>query len=96
MTTVITFQFLLGLLGLTTHFLKRKIKGQTVRAIKNYFKGNLKDTIIAVIAFIVSFAILVQTGELSYLSAFLTGYACDSIFNNVGIKDVSSHDDTGR
>lgn len=96
MTTVIAFQFFLGLLGLITHFLKRKIKGQTARAIKHYFKGNLKDTVIAVIAFTVSFAILVQTGELSYLSAFLTGYACDSIFNNVDINDVSRSDDASR
>ncbi len=67
--------------GIICHFLKKKIKGETLADIKSYFRNNFKTTVTTVIAGIVVFAGLVATGGLSIIGVFTSGYAADSVFN---------------
>ena len=73
--------FIAMILGVLVHFLKKKIKGQTLADVKSYFKNNLKDTVIMTIAAVVGFAGLVATGGLGWVASFLLGYTADSMFN---------------
>ena len=73
--------FIVMLLGVFVHFAKRKIKGETIDDIKNYFKSHFKNTIITFVAGIVGFASLVATGGLAWVASFLLGYTADSLFN---------------
>jgi len=84
--------FGVGLLGLLSHFLKRKIKGETLTDIKQWFSHHAKNTALSVIAFIISYAALIQTDDLSVLSSFMAGYMCDSIFSR-SLKDGSHNDE---
>jgi len=87
-TIVLTYigYFFLGLLGLLTHFLKKKITGQTLESIKEWFVNHPKDAILSVVAFIISFLVFHGAGELSYLTSFMAGYMCDSIFTRIEEK----------
>jgi hypothetical protein len=78
--------FIIGLLGLISHFLKQKVKGQTIHSITDWFIKNPKETLLSLIAFVVSFVVLTQTGGLTYISCFLSGYCCDSIFSKQEIQ----------
>lgn len=84
----IVLNFFLMLLGVVSHFFKKKIKGETLDDIKNYFKSHLKNSVTTVIAAIVAFGSLVTAGGLGWVASFLVGYTCDSLFNkaegNVG------------
>ena len=81
--TVLTLigYFVILLLGIVCHFLKKKITGQTLADIKSYFRNNFKTTVTTFIAAIVLFASLIYTGGLSVIAVFTAGYACDSVFN---------------
>ena len=72
-----------GILGVVSHFFKQKVKGQTAHDIKSWFGNHLKDTILSLIAFIVTFLIMSQTGDLTVMTAFMSGYMCDSLFTRV-------------
>lgn len=75
------FYFLAALFGMLAHFLKKKIKKESATEIVNYFRDNVRSTLLAFMATVVGFIILVQTGQVSFASAFLAGYMCDSAFN---------------
>jgi Ca2+-dependent lipid-binding protein len=77
---IILFGFLM-ILGVLTHFAKKKVKGETLADFKTYFMTHFKSSIITFVGAGVSFAILYQTGELSVASAFFAGYSVDSLFN---------------
>jgi len=68
-------------LGVLSHFLKKKVKGETMADIKLYFRSHLRETITMVIAAMVGFIALKSTGDLGVLSAFTAGYSADSLFN---------------
>lgn len=72
--------FIVGLMGVISHFLKQKVKGETLNDIKGWFTDNPKETVLTLIAFIVSFLVLTQTGSMGYFTAFMSGYMSDSIF----------------
>jgi hypothetical protein len=55
----------IAFLGTISHFLKKKIKGETLTAIGSYFKDNIKSTLLAVIATIV--------GTVAYYTQVATG-----------------------
>ena len=81
------FNFFIMLLGIISHFAKKKIKGQTVADFKNYFNTHFKDTVITVIAGIVLFGSLAATGGLGWIASFTAGYTSDSLFNRNVIDD---------
>ena len=73
--------FFVMLLGILAHFFKKKIKGENLDDIVNYFKSHFKNTLTTVIAGIVAFAGLVGSGGIGWVASFLLGYTADSIFN---------------
>lgn len=78
--------YIISLLGMLTHFMKKNIKGETPTEILGYFKDNFKSTITA---FILTSVMFVAYHQLFVTSAdvkdimviFLIGYAFDSTFN---------------
>jgi hypothetical protein len=74
-----------ALVGMLMHFLKKKVKGESLVEISGYFKANFKSTFISFVATVVSFAayyLTLQTGTpADFLTVFGLGYMCDSAFN---------------
>ena len=78
--------YIIALLGMATHFLKKNIKGETPTEILNYFKDNFKSTITAFILtsvmFIAYHQMFVDAESVKDIMViFLIGYAFDSTFN---------------
>ena len=73
--------FLVLILGVLSHFFKKKVKGETLADIKQYFKSNFKSTIATLIASIVLYSALLAAGDLGIFPMFFAGYTADSIFN---------------
>jgi hypothetical protein len=78
---MLTLFAFLTLAGVLAHFLKRKIKGETLADIKTYFATHVKSTVLTLLAATAAFFTLYYTGELSGISAFMAGYTTDSILN---------------
>lgn len=73
-----------GTLGMLMHILKRKVKGETLTSVINYFKYNFKYTTIAFITMLGSiWTIYSPEGDwYKLLAACLTaGYMSDSVMN---------------
>ena len=70
-----------GYTGLICHFLKKKIKGETVTEIKLYFHDNIKSTLLAFITVAVGIYFSTDYITLTYAEAFGIGYMVDSILN---------------
>ena len=78
--------YIIALLGMITHFLKKNIKGETPTEILSYFKDNFKSTITAFIlttVMYIAYHQLFVDGESvkDIMVIFLIGYAFDSTFN---------------
>lgn len=80
--------FVVSILGMFVHFLKKNIKGETSTEIKSYFRDNFKSTLIALfftgIAFVGAIsADAINANRLiaSILTAALIGYTFDSVAN---------------
>lgn len=78
--------YIVALLGMFTHFLKKNIKGETPTEIFSYFKDNFKSTITAFILTTVMFFAYYQmfvegASVKDIMVIFLIGYAFDSTFN---------------
>jgi hypothetical protein len=75
----------ISLIGNFVHFLNKKIKGETITEIKNYFVDNFKSTLVAFVATIMGGLALyftMATGQpIDILAFFGVGYTCDSFFN---------------
>ena len=74
-----------GLLGTFLHFAKKNIKGETATEVRDFFRDNFKTTIVAIVTTVLGVVIFygtLATGEAAdLLSALMTGYTFDSIFN---------------
>ena len=78
--------YIIALLGMVTHFLKKNIKGETPTEILGYFKDNFKKTITAFILtsvmYIAYHQMFVDAESVKDIMViFLIGYAFDSTFN---------------
>lgn len=73
--------FIVMLLGVFSHFVKKKMKGQTLDDVKNYFRSHFANTVITFGAGIVMFFAMVQSGGLGWVASLLLGYTADSVFN---------------
>ena len=77
--------FIIGFLGMFTHFLKKKIKGESGTEILKYFHDNLKDTLVAFIATLIGTAayhLTISSGQTADLiNAFMIGFTFDSMLN---------------
>lgn len=76
-----------GLVGMLAHFLKLRIREQSLASVLNYFVENFKDTLLALISTVcASFLVVyILTPEAPLLAIFLTaastGYNSDSFWN---------------
>lgn len=77
----VLMNFFIMLFGVIAHFAKKKIRGETVADIKEYFRTHFKETIVTIIAAVVTFGSLVATGGLGWVASFTVGFAADSLFN---------------
>jgi len=73
--------FIVLWLGVLSHFLKKKILGETFADIKQYFSSHFKNTLVTCISAIVLYASLIATGGLSVVGVFTAGYTVDSLCN---------------
>lgn len=77
--------YLIALVGMVTHFLKKSIKGETLVEIKMFFSNNIKSTIIALISTTIGFLTYIGTLEVDgvkdVMIIFGIGYMCDSFLN---------------
>jgi len=73
----------LTILGILSHFLKKKIKGETLSDIIQYFRTHFRSTLMVVVGALAGFAVTWQMDSLNYFSAFSVGYLADSFFNRV-------------
>ena len=73
--------FVIMVLGVISHFFKKKIKGETVADIKAYFHSHFKETVVTLIAAVIGFASLIATDGMSVIAAFTVGFAAESLFN---------------
>ena len=71
----------LGFVGMVAHFLKRRIKGETLADAIGWFKNHFNQTLLSVLGMVAGLFIAYQMGELGYLTAIGSGYAADSVFN---------------
>lgn len=72
-------------IGMLTHFLKKKVTGETLTAIAGYFRDNVKSTLIAIIVTQVTvmglFLSTPMDRPLDLVTIFLLGYTFDSSIN---------------
>ena len=78
--------YIIAVLGMFVHFLKKNIKGETPTEILNYFRDNFKSTFTAFILTSVMFIayhqmFVVNADVKDIMVIFLIGYAFDSTFN---------------
>jgi len=73
--------FLIGIIGVIVHFLKKKVKGQSIASVKKYFATHFRSTVLMFFAYIGAFAGLHELGQLTMAAAFMAGYTCDSLIN---------------
>jgi hypothetical protein len=84
----IVLMFLIGLAGMSAHWLKLWSRGQTDLHIFHYINTNRKATYQALSALIASLFTLYQSDIIDYTSVhdfttiFLAGYAADSVVNS--------------
>lgn len=72
------------------HFFKRKISGEALTDVINYFMSNFKSTVVAVVSTVVSVVatyFTLSTGTtIDIITIFGLGYMCDSAFNKYDPK----------
>jgi hypothetical protein len=75
----------ISLLGMLMHFFKKKINGEALTDIVQYFMSNFKSTVVAVISTVVTTVgtyFTLSTGQpIDIITVFGLGYMCDSAFN---------------
>jgi preprotein translocase subunit SecF len=77
--------YIVALLGMLTHFLKKNVKGETPTEILSYFKDNFRSTLTAfILTSVMYFAyynlFVVESDVKDLMVIFLIGYAFDSTF----------------
>ena len=72
---------LVGYVGLFVHFLKKKIKGETVTEVISFFTDNPKQTLLSVISVAVAILVVENKTPIGYESAFGIGFMADSLLN---------------
>lgn len=78
---------LIAQVGMLTHFLKKKVTGETLTDIAGYFKNHVKSTLIAIIVTQVTVMGLAMATPMErpmdLVAIFLLGYTFDSTLNKM-------------
>jgi len=72
--------FPLCMMGLMLHFLKKKVKTENFHEVHQYFTTHRVSTLTSILSAIVLLYIFDAMGQLNVVSAILSGYATDSLF----------------
>jgi len=75
------FLIFIAYISMFAHFLKKKVKGETMTAIGHYFKDNFKSTLVAIVSVLIGVMVVHSLGQLNIVSAVGIGYGVDSVFN---------------
>jgi len=76
---------IVALLGVTGHTLTKMLKYEKTKpdfSIRLWFCTNRISTILSVVLTIAAVFMYYELNQLTYISAFISGYFCDSIFRN--------------
>ena len=78
-----------GLVGMVMHVMKKKVKGESLSSVVEYFKGHTKYTAMAVATLVGSIYAMLNTMEFANTYALITqaltiGYMVDSTMNKDG------------
>lgn len=73
--------FLTGLLGLLVHYLKKRVRGQSLHSVVQYFGSHFSMTVVSLVSYLGAFYALMQSGTLNVPAALMCGYMADSFFN---------------
>lgn len=83
--------FVIALLGMFSHFLKKKVKGESITEIRDYFKDHIKSTFLALVSTAIAYVaymFTLATGmPADIFTIFGLGYMCDSVFNKYETND---------
>jgi hypothetical protein len=71
----------LALAGMLAHFFKKKIKGESITEVTDYFSDNFKSTALAVFGVVIGLIVAISTDTLNWVSAPMIGYTFDSVLN---------------
>jgi len=88
--------FLVGLGGFVANFANRKVKGATIDSFWDYFTVDLGNSIGAFVFYMATFAVALETGELTWLTAFGLGYMSDSFVNRYQRRNGNGKADSSR
>jgi len=72
--------FPLCMLGLLLHFLKKKVKTENFHDVRAYFTSHRVSTLTSILSALVLLYIFDAMDQLNVVSAILSGYATDSLF----------------
>lgn len=77
------FLLFISFFGLVTHFLKKKIKGESVNDIRNYFYEHFRTVVLSFIVTLIGFFAywIISGGNGDILGAFAVGFLSDSFLN---------------
>lgn len=79
------FLLIIAYLGMLIHFTKHKIRGESIKAMRDYFRDHFKTVTSAIIltfvGFIAYFVILATGQPADIFAVFSIGYLCDSSLN---------------
>lgn len=82
--------YFVAFLGMIAHFLKKKIRGESFKAIGGWFATHPKYTILAIITTtvgVVAYYTQFQTGMAAdYIAVFTIGFSLDSMLNKWDVK----------
>lgn len=92
------FLFFIGFLGMVAHFLKKfqskqlQIQADQIGStiLDYFFRVDLINTLLTVIAYVVGFVMLWTTNQVNVFGAFSAGYMADSLFNRASNGNGSS------
>lgn len=78
---------MLAFCGMFLHFLKKKVRGESLTAISRYFTTHPKYTLMSSMATMLFtygyFHEYMQGGTFDIIAAVMIGYNCDSLFNKL-------------
>ena len=77
---IVMSYFPLCMLGLMLHFLKKKVKTESFHDVRAYFTTHRVSTLTSILSAIVLLYIFDAMEQLNVVSAILSGYATDSLF----------------
>lgn len=93
--------YIVALLGMFSHFLKKNMRGETNTNVLSYFKDNIASTLNAFIWVTFSYFVYLQNvynggGVLDIAAVFMIGFTFDSLMNKYSPKTIGTDEPTNK